>query len=73
MTFHRKLCLVQKHCELDLMKQMDLLKFMIGLVIQFYLSLKIWCCLEKNEYPIIQKSGITYVFAHNYAKIKIDS
>ena len=31
MTFNTKLCLVQNHCVLDLMKRMNLLEFMMGL------------------------------------------
>ena len=37
MTFHAKLELVQNHCVLGSMKQMDFLKFMMELDVQYYL------------------------------------
>ena len=38
--FWFKLCLIQNHCVLNLIKGMDLLKFMTGLDIYHYLVLK---------------------------------
>ena len=40
MAFHTKLFLVQNHCVLDLMKWMELLEFIMGLCIWYYLALK---------------------------------
>ena len=40
MTFHKKLLQVENHCVLDLINQIDLLKIVMELDIQYYLTLK---------------------------------
>ena len=47
---------------------------MIELDIKYYLALKnIKNIYNRIRYLISQKSGITYVISHNYARIKVDS
>ena len=48
---------------LDLIKQIDLLKFMMDFI-RLY---------NRIIYLISVKSGITYIISHNYATIKVDS
>ena len=67
MTFHIKLQQVQNHGALGLIKQMELLGFVVvNLGIQYYLIMD---CLIK----LIEKSGITESINHNFGKIRIDS
>ena len=75
MTFHANIYLFQNHFVLNLMKLMDLLEFMMGLDIYHYLVLKnvILFTIDLNIL-FSQKSSITHVFSHNYAKLcKVNS
>ena len=75
-ALHTKLQLILNLYILDSIKYMDLLQFMMGLYIQYYLE-------KKNLIPFtftfrylvgvkVVKS-ITYIISHSYAKIKVDS
>ena len=68
MIFHIKLYV------LDSIKYLDLLEFMMDLDIQYYLALKKCDAISNRiRYLISTKSGITDVFSHHYAKVKVDS
>ena len=51
---------------------MNLLEFMMGLDISYYLDLKIMMLFiyDKIRYHISQRSGITYIIPHNLERIK---
>ena len=77
MIFHIKLCLIQNYCLFDLMKREDLLEFIMRYYIYYrYLVLfdseKYKAVYNRIKYLISQRSGISYVIPHNYAKIKVD-
>ena len=72
-TFHTKLCLIQNHCALDSIKQMELLDFTEGLDIQYYLVLKNMMQFTiELDFSLVKKVAL-HVFSHNYAKMKVDS
>ena len=59
MAFHTKRQRVQNHCVLGMIKQMDLLKFLTKLDIQYYLMNGVIKSLDRIEYLVSEKSGIT--------------
>ena len=73
MTFHAKLCLVQSHSVLDLLKQMNLLEIMMKLEIQYYLALKNMTLFKKNQISFKSKKWYYICFFHSYTIIKIYS
>ena len=71
-TWHRALT-VQNHYVLGSIKQM-IYQFIMELGIQYYLVLKKYDASQNRiRYLISQHNGITYVYSHNYSRLKIDS
>ena len=52
---------------------MDLLELMMELDLTLFGSEKYHAIYSKIKYPAILKIGITYIFSHYFAKIKVDS
>ena len=74
MAFYKKPWLVQNHCILNLIKEIRFIKVYDGtkyLVLFPDNIFDLICNTIRNFIRI--KSGITYVFSHNFTKIKVSS
>ena len=69
MIFYKKILLVQNHCGLDSIKQIDLVDGNRYLVL--FDPEKYGGIYNRIRYPIIVKSGFTYLISHNMQKSKM--
>ena len=74
MMFHIKLWLVQNYCALRFDKIDEVFRvYNRAKHLALFGPEKYIAIYNRIRYPISQKSGITYVFSHNYARLKVDS